>query len=419
MNQPYYQSGTVQSSKLPSTHLCEFLSKPVIAVIGIFGIAYSVFAVLTGIIASGFFSKILDWAYYSSPAMRGDDTFDTMKAFLSSYLIIIMIVAALLSLVEFIPYLVIYSQSRKGKRPNGAVTVLQVLSILSLVSACQTALLLLFLIFMFILMAATPAFWDGFSSGASADGMAFVLILWIAILAIVCTITLIYAICKVRLAFSVKKCLKDQGTEIKGAKFLGVYNIILAVFQILSIASAIVSIIVLLTVPFTELLGSAADQSAIYLFNSIKGQIAALAVVEIGSTAITAALYIAYAKAAFGIKKHMDAFDGMLPTASPYGYGANYAAAGFNNNGYNNYNGYNGQNYNNSSYENTNNNQGYYQNGYTNTNNNQSYGNENGYSNSNQGYGGENGYNPNYNNYNTGNNNYDESQNNPYSSDNN
>ena len=406
MNQPYYQNGAARSSKLPSTHLCEFFSKPVIAVIGILGITCSAVAVLIRIIFLSIYLKLLDCLNYSTAAIDKDFS-DSIKTLTSSFSVIItsfsviaIVFTIAFSLFKFIPYIVIYSQSKKGKRPIGAVTVLQVASVLSLISSCNIAIIMLIMIC--ILIALTGIAFAGVSApyyDASIPPVSIViiiLILMIIILAAAVTFMLIYSICQVRLAFSAKKILKDQSATIKGAKFLGVYNIIAAIINTLYLLSLITSYITILTAQNSDLydlFSFSIASSATYPFNSIDGFFAALIIVQFSYVVISVALCITYAKAALGIKKHMDAFDGIIPVAYPYGYGANYAA-GFNNSGYNNYN--NNQNYNNGEHPNAyNDNQTYCQN---NCNS------ENGYASSNNG---------------CNDNKYDELQNNPYSNDNN
>ncbi|MGN1111580.1 MAG: hypothetical protein ACI4RP_00105 [Acutalibacteraceae bacterium] len=331
-NQPYsgYGQATLAS---PSSHLCEFLKKPVIFVIGLFSVVAAILMVINGLVVSDNFSTTFFKLMNDMTAQEKVAT-ATMNTLISTYIIVMISIIAALILLEAIPYLCMYFRSRGGKKPTGSVTVLQVVSIIQLVGACFLVLLILPYIINII---ASPS---SFSNAVYNVGMAnTILILSVEIVAAIgVALNLIYAINKIRLAFSAKAILQDRATKLKGAGYIGVINIITGVFYGIVSIFSIISLIVGTSIQ-EKILGFESYAETQNITNDITGYIYTTQILSCISAVIFFVIMISKAVAAFGAKRHMNCFIGMPPQSPTSYYNDGYSNQ--NQNGFNPYqNGY-------------------------------------------------------------------------------
>lgn len=374
--QPYggYGQTTLAS---PSSHLCGFLKKPVIFVIGLFSTLSALLALVGEIFITGLFSKLFNsiTPYIKSGSEK--TAFEFMKNFFSTYIIVVFSISTIMALLGAIPYLIMYFRSKGGKKPTGAVTVLQVVSVINLIGACF--LVLFALLYVFIIagsasMLSSVASSSGLYGSSTASGTAAIIpmIIVVIMMAVLAALNLTYAIGYVRLTFSAKSILKDQSSKLKNAGLIGVFNVISAVFSVISTVMSIIMAISLIVTPSAAFATARYGSTTIDMLPEVIGTLTAAMILFSAGNVFNCVVLISKAVAAFGAKRHMNSFIGM-PQApqSPTSY---Y------NDGYSNYD---------------NNSFNPYQNGYTNTNANPYAGNPFGGNDTNYGnpYTSQNGYN--------------------------
>ncbi|MGN0457042.1 MAG: hypothetical protein ACI4F2_09315 [Acutalibacteraceae bacterium] len=326
-NQPYggYGQATLAS---PSSHLCKFLKKPVIFVIGLFSVVAAILMVITGLVVSDNFSTTF-FKLMNDMTAQEKVAVATMNSLMSTYIIVMISIIAALILLEAIPYLCMYFRSRSGKKPTGSVTVLQVVSIIQLVGAC----FLVLLIFPYILNIASPS---SFSNAVYNVGMGnTILILSVEIVAAIgVALNLIYAINKIRLAFSAKAILQDRATKLKGAGYIGVINIITGVYQGIVSIFSIISLIVGTSIQ-KKILGFESNAEIQSVINDTTGYIYATQILSCISAVIFFVIMISKAVAAFGAKRHMNSFIESYPQSPTDYYNDGYS--NYDNNSFNPY----------------------------------------------------------------------------------
>lgn len=370
MNQFYNQGYGQPTLSSPSSHFGEFLKKPVIFTIAIF----SFVNLLLSIISSVFSSLSTGTTQYLA-------TFTTNGTVSDSGSLVLSAIFCIFALLPCIAFMMMYFMARSNKNPRSAVTILQVTSIIYLVlfsiltfvfSICTVTILCLGSYFRDSL---ASSFRHSLGSSIPAD-LALILMYVIFIIAeIIFILALFYQINAVRLAFSAKKILNDRDIRINGAGFIGVMNILGAVFIGFLIITSLFSLIMVC-------IESSSYVSLPGIGYVTKSQAILNTAFSFLTTITIFVLTIAKAKAAFGAKRHMSTFSGHIippqsPTAyyndgysnydsntnfNPYqnnsqnGYGNGYNNNGYNpgntdyNNGYNN--DYNNNNYNNGGYNN-------------------------------------------------------------------
>ncbi|MGN1111581.1 MAG: hypothetical protein ACI4RP_00110 [Acutalibacteraceae bacterium] len=336
-NQPYsgYGQATLAS---PSSHLCEFLKKPVIFVIGLFATLSALISLVGEILITNTFGTIMDSISLWQTGMKNSE-FEFMKNFFSIYLIVIFSVSTIMTLLNSIPYLTMYFRSKSGKKPTGSVTVLQVVSIITLVGACALALLALLYIIIFSASASMMSAAESsglYGSHISSGTTAIVpMIIVIIILVAIAALNLTYAIGFVRLAFSAKSILTDRSSKLKNAGLVGVFNIMSAVFSIFRTISSIIMLITLIVSPLTAKLGVTTFDAMPEVVDPFKAAI----FLWTAAVVLNCVVMISKAVAAFGAKRHMNCFIGMPPQSPTSYYNDGYSNQ--NQNGFNPYqNGY-------------------------------------------------------------------------------
>lgn len=361
MNQFYNQGYSQQPLNSPSAHLREYLKRPIIFALGAFSLTSLLISIITLVITQFFptyFQASLTVTVNGSASQTGT--------------IIAYVILFLFSLLSPIAFIMMYCMAKKNKNPRPAVTILQVTSIISLVFT--SIFILLYTICMIVMFCAkdymtSQLFINDYyyynSSGMAFDTLYTMMCVLFVVLEIALIFGLVYNICQVRLAFSVKSILNDRSTKINGATYIGVINIIMAVMLGISFIFFSISLIALFaTISYVPTTHTTAT---------------IIVMILLVITMLISIIYaIMTAVAAFGVKSHMNRFNGYFNTPqTPTGYYndgfSNYDNTSFNpyqNNGYSNNNtGYNP--YQNNDY--SNNNTGYnpYQgnsadNGYTN-----------------------------------------------------
>lgn len=349
--QPYSGYGQTTLAS-PSSHLCGFLKKPVIFVIGLFSTVSALLALVGEIFITDVYSTLFNSiSPYTKPGVERT-TFEFIKNFFSTYIIVVFSVTTILALLAAIPYLIMYFRSRGGKNPTGAVTVLQVASIINLVGACFLVLIALLYVFFIAVSASTLSAVQRSSSlyGSSTAPGTIALIpmtIVIVISAILAALNLTYAIGYVRLAFSAKNILKDQSSTLKNAGLIGVFNVITASLSIIGTIISIIMTISLIVTPSVAYATARYGSTTIDMLPEVIGSLTTAMILCSAASVFSCVVMISKAVAAFGAKRHMNSFIGMPQTPqSPTSY---Y------NDGYTNYD---------------NNSFNPHQNGYTNTNTN-------------------------------------------------
>ena len=339
-NSPYGASGQYIAAS-PSSHLCQYLKKPVVFTIGLLSTLSTLLALISEILITNIFGTIMDSISLLQTGMKNSE-FEFMKNFFSIYLIVIFSVSTIMLLLNSIPYLTMFFKSRGGKNPTGSVTVLQVIAVINLIGACFSALVVVLYFFIFAFAAsfitsASSSFnlYSSSSTSAGAGVSIAVLIIFFIISSIVIALNLAYCINKVRLACSAKKILTDSETKLKGAGFVGVMNVIMSIFQILSSITLIIMVIALLASPSSAYATVRLNGISINVLPEIIDTVVVILVIACVVSVLSSAVMIAKAIAAFGAKRHMSYFNAS-PQAPTGQYSNGYASNSYNG-GYNPY----------------------------------------------------------------------------------
>lgn len=339
-NSPYGASGQYIAAS-PSSHLCQYLKKPVIFTIGLLSTLSTILSLAAGIILSGTLNTAFGFlAPYINSSQK--TAFEFAKNFFSTYMLVIVVISTVMALLASVPYIIMFFKSRGGKNPTGSVTVLQVIAIINLIGACFSALVVVLYFFIFAFAAsfitsASSSFnlYSSSSTSARAGISIAVLIIFFIISSIVIALNLAYCINKVRLACSAKKILTDSETKLKGAGFVGVMNIIMSIFQILSSITLIIMVIALLASPSSAYATVRFNGISINVLPEIIDTVVVILVIACVVSVLSSAVMIAKAIATFGAKRHMSYFNAS-PQASTGQYSNGYASNSYNG-GYNPY----------------------------------------------------------------------------------
>lgn len=314
----------------PSSHLCQFLKKPVIFVIGLSSTVSVLLTLIGEIILYGLIGTLFDSLspYISSSSEIA--AYQFFKNFLSTYFIVILTISTVLALLSSIPYLIMYFRSKGGKKPTGSVTVLQVVSIISLVGACFLVLMALLYIIIFAtsasMLSAVSSSSGMYGSTTTSGAVAFIpLMIVIIMLSVLAAINLAYAINYVRLAFSAKSILRDESSKLKGAGFIGVINVISAVFQILGTISSIIMVISVLASPSTAFATARYGSTTIDMLPEIINTLTASLIILCAASVLNCIVIISKAVAAFGAKRHMSYYHGPTQTTPTNYYNDGYS----------------------------------------------------------------------------------------------
>lgn len=328
----FYQSSSQVIAQSPAEHLKNYLQKKVILTIGIISIIQLLFS-----------SVLTVFTNYLS----------TSAASQSSVIQYILLALTIIpSLIYSLSYIIIYIQAKKGKNPMGAVTALQVLSVIALVVS-SLALFLFTLCFILIFMG-IGIFSTGYShiSGDVAYNISMTLLLVVfCILELLLLAFLFYYIALVRLAFSAKGILTGRSDKVKGATAVGVYNIIFCIFACFATLIMLIGFIATL-IGNEGFITISVNNRAVTGANAIL--IAGLMLIMLIVGVVT---FIIKAKAAFGLKRHMNAFSafGNMSHNNPNQFGSfqqspNQYGDQYNNPGYQQNGGYPGNPYDNNPY---------------------------------------------------------------------
>ena len=152
--------------------------------------------------------------------------------------------------------------------------------------------------------------------------------------AIVVELNLIYAINKIRLAFSAKAILQDRATKLKGAGYIGVINIITGVYQGIVSIFSIISLIAGTSIQ-KNILGFESNAEIQSVINDTTGYIYATQILSCISAVIFFVIMISKAVAAFGAKRHMNSFIESYPQSPTDYYNDGYS--NYDNNSFNPY----------------------------------------------------------------------------------
>lgn len=314
----------------PSSHICQFLKKPVIFVIGLFSTVSVLLTLIGEIILYCLIGKLFDSLspYISSSSEIA--AYQFFKNFLSTYVIVILTISTVLALLSSIPYLIMYFRSKGGKKPTGSVTVLQVVSIISLIGACFLVLMALLYIIIFAtsasMLSAVSSSSGMYGSTTTSGAVAFIpLMIVIIMLSVIAAINLAYAINYVRLAFSAKSILRDESSKLKGASFIGVINVISAVFQILGTISSIIMVISILASPSTAFATAKYGSTTIDMLPEIINALIASMIILCIASVLNCIVIISKAVAAFGAKRHMSYYHGPTQTTPTNYYNDGYS----------------------------------------------------------------------------------------------
>ncbi|MCQ4022031.1 MULTISPECIES: hypothetical protein [unclassified Ruminococcus] len=337
-NQAY--GGYAQTSSSPSAHLCEFLKKPIIFVIGLFSSTSALLVLIGGIIISSIIGTLFDslknYAYMSDPNERIG--FNFIGSFLQTYIIALVVISVALTLLGAIPYIIMYFRSRGGKKPTGAVTILQVVSIINLIGACFATLSV------FMNLTLLTSFSSMFSdisryssvpdtAQAAADIASVTMIIYSIVMAVYVGLNLAYTINKVRLAFSAKGILKDRESKLKGISFVGVMNVITAIFEVISTISVIFITIMIICNPDIASATANYHGTSVNIQTDIISSLIAVLIVFCVASALECVTTISKAIASFGAKRHMST---LPPMQTPTNY-YNDGYSNFDNNSFNPY----------------------------------------------------------------------------------
>ena len=324
----------------PSSHLCQFLKKPVIFVIGLSSTVSVLLTLIGEIILYGLIGTLFDALAPYITSSSEIAAYQFFKNFLSTYVIVILTISTVLALLSSIPYLIMYFRSKGGKKPTGSVTVLQVVSIISLIGACFLVLMALLYIIIFAtsasMLSAVSSSSGMYGSTTTSGAVAFIpLMIVIIMLSVLAAINLAYAINYVRLAFSAKSILRDESSKLKGAGFIGVINVISAVFQILGTISSIIMVISVLASPSTAFATARYGSTTIDMLRALINHITVSPIILCAASVLNCIVIISKAVAAFGAKRHMSYYHGPTQTTPTNYYNDGYS--NYDNNAFNPY----------------------------------------------------------------------------------
>lgn len=338
-NSPYGASGQYIAAS-PSSHLCQYLKKPVVFTIGLLSTLSAILSLAVGVILSG----TLNTAFgLLAPYINSSQAtaFEFAKNFFSTYMLVIVVISTIMALLASVPYIIMFFKSRGGKNPTDSVTVLQVIAVINLVGACFSTLVVVLYFFIFAFAASFISSSSSFnlygssSTSAGAGVSIAVLIIFFIIFSIVIALNLAYCINKVRLASSAKKILNDCETRLKGAGFVGAMNVIMSISQILSSITLIIMVIALLASPSSAYATAHFNGTSINVLPEIINTVVIILIIACVVSVLSSAVMIAKAIAAFGAKRHMSYFNGS-PQAPTGQYNNGYASNSYNS-GYNPY----------------------------------------------------------------------------------
>lgn len=309
---PFYQTTPQVMSPSPTEHLKKYLQKPLIMTIGVL----SIFQMLISATFSILLSYLSTSPLYSSYTTQAAAAQNAVIQYAS------IAITVIFSLLYSFSYVIMYSQAKKGKSPTGAVTALQVLSVISLVF--YIILLILFTLAVVIIFAgigfASTSLFRTYGDAVYNISMSIVLVL-VSVIEVILIALLFYPIALVRLSFSVKGILTGRSDTVKGASAVGVYNVIFCVFA--CIATLIILIGFLATL--TE------GRNIISISINGRSLTGTDAILMLGIMLImlvfSVVTFIIKARAAFGLKRHMNTFAAFGNIGSGYNnpnqYGTN------------------------------------------------------------------------------------------------